>query len=419
MRPSSTIEATTSEAPHEHDLRILIILSALMSFASISVDMYLPALPTLVVDLHADMARIELTVSTFLIGFSLGQLFWGPISDTYGRRRPIAIGLLLFILGSVGCAMSATASQMLIWRVVQALGACAGPVLARAMVRDLYARERSAHMLSVLILMMAAAPLIGPLLGGQIIHFWTWRVIFWVLTALGLATLFALKLLPETLPPAKRSNASLGYTLRAYLQLAFNGKLLVYAVSGGFYYGGCYAFIAGTPFAYVDYYQLSPRYYGLIFGANIIGLMGVNYFNTRLLRRFRANEIFRFGTWIAAGSGIALAVNAYFGWGGLAGLALPIFCYMSVSGLIVANSVASALAAFPKQAGSVSSLVGAMHYGSGVFSAAMLGWFADGTPWTMGWIVAAAGIGCLLTAMLQTRRGPRGTAERTGTLQSV
>ncbi|MBT3068081.1 Bcr/CflA family drug resistance efflux transporter, partial [Rhodoferax sp. U11-2br] len=202
------------------------------------------------------------------------------------------------------------------------------------------------------------------------------------------------------------SEASLGNTLRAYVQLAFNGKLLVYAVSGGFYYGGCYAFIAGTPFAYVDYYHLSPRYYGLIFGANIIGLMVLNYFNTRLLRRFGANEIFRFGTWIAAGSGIVLAINAYFGWGGIAGLAVPIFCYMSVSGLIVANSVASALSAFPKQAGAASSLVGAMHYGSGVFSAAMLGWFADGTPWPMGWLVAVAGIGCLLTALMQARLAP-------------
>lgn len=403
MKTSGTLATTGLEERNEHDLRILIILSALMSFASISVDMYLPALPTLVVDLHAEMARIELTISTFLIGFSLGQLFWGPISDTYGRRVPIGVGLLIFILGSVGCAMSRTSEQILAWRVVQAFGACAGPVLARAMVRDLYARERSAQMLSVLILMMAVAPLVGPLVGGQIIHFWNWRVIFWVLAAVGFATLFALKLLPETLAPAKRSKSSLGDTLRAYLQLAFNGKLLVYAVSGGFYYGGCYAFIAGTPFAYVDYYQLSPRFYGLIFGANIVGLMVVNFFNTRLLRRFGANEIFRFGTWIAAVSGIVLAIDAYFGWGGISGLAVPIFCYMSVSGLIIANSVASALSAFPKQAGATSSLVGAMHYGSGVFSAAMLGWFADDTPWTMGWIVAVAGIGCLLTAMLQTR----------------
>lgn len=385
-----------------NDLRVLVILSALMSFSSISTDMYLPALPTLVDELHTDIGLVELTISTFLIGFSLGQLFWGPISDRLGRRLPIAAGLLLFIVGSIGCATSASIGQMLGWRVVQAVGACAGPVLARAMVRDLYPRERSAQMLSILILMMAIAPLLGPLLGGQILTVWSWRGIFWILAIAGLLALIALWALPETLASNHRSSAPLGSTLRSYLALARNPRLIVYAVSGGFYYGGCYAFIAGTPFAYVDYYHVSPRAFGLLFGVNIVGLMVVNFINTRLVMHLGSERIFRLGTWIAALSGIALAVDAKFGWGGVPGLAIPIFCFMSVSGFIVANSVASALAAFPQQAGAASSLVGAMHYGSGVLSAAMLGWFADGTPWTMGWIVAAAGVGCLATALLQS-----------------
>ncbi len=388
------------------DLRVLVILSALMSFSSISTDMYLPALPTLVGELHTDIGLVELTISTFLIGFSLGQLFWGPISDRIGRRLPIAAGLLLFIVGSIGCSTSASIGQMLGWRVVQAVGACAGPVLARAMVRDLYPRERSAQMLSILILMMAIAPLLGPLLGGQVLTVWSWRGIFWILAIAGVLALIALWALPETLASTHRSRAPLSHTLRSYLALARDPRLIVYAVSGGFYYGGCYAFIAGTPFAYVDYYHVSPRAFGLLFGVNIVGLMVVNFINTRLVMRLGSERIFRLGTWIAALSGIALAVNAKFGWGGIPGLAIPIFCFMSVSGFIVANSVASALAAFPQQAGAASSLVGAMHYGSGVLSAAMLGWFADGTPWTMGWIVAAAGLGCLATALLQSPSSP-------------
>lgn len=393
-----------AEQKHAHDLRILVILSALMSFASISTDMYLPALPTLVHDLHTDIGRIELTISTFLVGFSLGQLLWGPVSDRLGRRGPIAAGLLLFILGSAGCALSASIEQMLAWRVVQALGACAGPVLARAMARDLYARERSAQMLSVLILMMAVAPLLGPLLGGQVLAIGSWRTIFWILGLFGLSALLALRFLPETLPASMRRTEPLHNTLASYLLLLRDPRLIVYAVSGGFYFGGCYAFIAGAPFAYVDYYQVSPKLFGLLFGVNIIGLMAVNFLNTRLVTRLGSEPLFRFGTWIAALSGIVLAVDAHFGWGGLAGLAVPIFCYMSASGFIVANSVASALAPFPRQAGAASSLVGAMHYGSGVLSAAMLGWFADGTPWPMGWIIAAGGIGCLVIALLQMPR---------------
>ncbi|MBS1154740.1 MAG: Bcr/CflA family drug resistance efflux transporter [Proteobacteria bacterium] len=392
-----------AEAKHAHDLRILIILSALMSFSSISTDMYLPALPTLVQDFHADIGRVELTISTFLIGFSLGQLFWGPLSDRLGRRMPIAAGLVVFILGSVGCAMSSTITEMLVWRIFQALGACSGPGLARAMARDLYARERAAQMLSTLILMMAIAPLLGPLLGGEILAVWSWHGIFWVLALLGLLALAALTLLPETLPASRRSQSSLQQTLKDYLALVRDRRLLVYAVSGGFYYGGCYAFIAGTPFAYVDYYHVSTQIFGLLFGINIVGLMALNFVNTRLVGKLGAERIFRFGCWIAAISGIALAIDAWFGWGGVAGLAIPIFCFMAVSGFIVANSVASVLAAFPKQAGAASSLVGAMHYGSGILSAALLGWFADGTPWPMGAIVAIAGIGCLVSAWLQNR----------------
>lgn len=412
-KTQSSSGVLVAESKHVHDLRILIILSALMSFASISTDMYLPALPTLVHELHTDIGRIELTISTFLIGFSLGQLLWGPVSDRLGRRMPIAAGLLLFILGSAGCAMSTTITQMLGWRVVQALGACAGPVLARAMVRDLYARERSAQMLSILIMMMAVAPLLGPLLGGQVLAVGSWRAIFWILNLFGLGALFALRFLPETLPVSLRRTEPLRNTLASYLSLLRDPRLIVYAVSGGFYYGGCYAFIAGAPFAYVDYYHVSPKLFGLLFGVNIVGLMVVNFLNTRLVTRLGSEPLFRSGTWVAALSGIVLAIDARFGWGGLIGLAVPIFCFVAVSGFIVANSVASALAAFPKQAGAASSLVGAMHYGSGVLSAAMLGWFADGTPWPMGWIVAAAGIGCLVTALLQTPR----TALRPALLQ--
>jgi DHA1 family bicyclomycin/chloramphenicol resistance-like MFS transporter len=405
----------SGEAPN-HDLRILLVLSALMSFSSIATDMYLPALPTLVADLHTDIARVELTISCFLAGFSLGQLFWGPLGDRYGRRMPIAVGLVLFFVGSIGCALSDSIVAMMGWRVVQAVGACAGPVLARAMVRDLYARERSAQMLSVLLMMMAVAPLLGPLLGGQVLVFWSWRGIFWILAAAGLLALLMLWSLPETLAPQHRATEPLGKTLLSYLALARDPRLLGYAISGGFYYGGCYAFIAGTPFAYIDYYHVAPQHYGLLVGGNIVGLMAVNFLNTRLVMKLGSERIFRFGTWVAALSGVALACDAWSGWGGILGLALPIFVFMSVSGFIVANSVASALASFPKQAGAASSLVGAMHYGSGVLSAAMLGWFADGTPRTMGWLVAAAGIGCLVTAMLQTwwlrRSASSGSSER-------
>ena len=387
-------------------IRFLVILSALMAFASISTDMYLPALPTLAIALHTDAGRIQMTLSGFLVGFSLGQLLWGPIGDRYGRRIPIAIGVVLFIIGSAGCALSGTALQMMGWRVLQAVGACAGPVLARAMVRDLYARDRSAQMLSTLMLVMGIAPLLGPILGGQVLAIWSWQGIFWVLVGLGVLALIGLLALPETLPLDRRSSQRLGEALIGYVFLARNRRLLGYAVSGGFFYGGIYAYLAGTPFAYIEYYHVPPQAYGLLFGVNIVGMMATNLVNTRLVMRLGTDRLFRIGTAIAAVGGIALALDSRFGWGGLAGLVVPLFLYVSMLGFIVANSVAGALAAFPHKAGAASALVGAMHYGTGIFTASMVGWFADGTPWTMGWIIGAGGIGTFVSGIVLVRSLP-------------
>jgi DHA1 family bicyclomycin/chloramphenicol resistance-like MFS transporter len=251
---------------------------------------------------------------------------------------------------------------------------------------------------------MGVAPLVGPLLGGQILVFGSWRGIFWTLAGFGLLTLVLLRALPETLAPAQRSTEALRPTLAAYLALATDPRILGYALSGGFFYAGAYAFIVATPFVYIEYYHVSPQAYGLLFGVNIAGMMAANFANARLLQRFGSERLFRFGTWILAGAGIALAADARLGWGGLAGLVVPIFLYMSMNGFIVANSVAGALADFPQRAGAASSLVGAMHYGSGILSAAMVGWFADGTPWTMAWIMGLGGVGSLATALVSKRR---------------
>ncbi|MBF9232164.1 Bcr/CflA family multidrug efflux MFS transporter [Microvirga sp. BT350] len=384
-------------------LRILLVLSALMAFASISTDIYLPAFPALATAFHTDPGQVQMTLSGFLVGFSLGQLFWGPIGDRYGRRIPIAIGLVLFMVGSAGCALSGSAWQMTGWRVVQAVGACAGPVLARAMVRDLYARERSAQMLSTLMLVMSVAPLLGPILGAQILAVRSWQAIFWTLAGFGLLVLVGLLALPETLPRHRRNPQRLTQALGGYLRLLRSPRLIGYAVSGGFFYGGIYAYLAGTPFAYINYYHVPTQAYGLLFGLNIIGMMVANLLNTRLVIRLGSDRIFRVGTMIAAFAGVTLALNSRFGWGGLAGLVVPLFLYVSMAGFVVANSVAGALAAFPSKAGAASALVGAMHYGTGVLSAAMIGWFADGTPWAMGWIVGLGGVGSFVSAILLVR----------------
>nr|WP_321269886.1 Bcr/CflA family multidrug efflux MFS transporter [uncultured Tolumonas sp.] len=382
------------------DIWVLMVLGLLMSFSSISTDLYLPAMPIMSRDLHAFAGGIELTISAFLVGFSLGQLLWGPLSDRYGRKLPIMLGLILFVFGAAGCALSENIYQMIGWRIVQAVGACSGPVLARAMIRDRYTRDKSAQMLSTLIMIMVIAPLIGPLVGGQIITVWTWHAIFWVLVVVGGLSGVALFTIPETLLIEKRTTAPLHMAFRDYFVQLQNPRLLGYIASGAFFYVGIYAYVAGSPAAYIQYYHVSPQSYGWLFGLNIIGIMAVNLVNSRLVVRLGVDRLFYLGTWITAIAGTMLAVNAKFGLGGLPGLLIPIFIFTSMNGLIVANSVAGALDLTPHKAGTTSSLIGAMHYGAGVISAALLGLCTDGTPWTMGLIIAIAGIGSLISATL-------------------
>jgi len=389
---------TAADKPGQQSWRVLATLSVLMGFASISTDLYLPAMPAMGRTLHADAGAIELTVSGYLIGFSLGQLLWGPVSDRHGRRGPVAIGLVLFIIGSAGCALAASAPALVAWRVVQAIGACAGVTLGRAMVRDLYAGDHAARMLSTLLTVMAVAPLLGPSLGGQILALAGWRAIFWTLVGIGALTLAALATLPETLPPARRNRERLGRAFSDYVTLLRHRQLMVYAGASGFFYGGMFAYIAGSPFAYISYYHVQPSLYGLLFGSGIIGIMATNLINARLVIRFGIARLLRMGTSTAALAAVVLAVDARTGWGGLTGLALPLFVFIGVTGFIIANSIAGVLGFFPARAGAASALVGAMQYGAGMAGSALAGAFADGTPWPMSCVIALSGIGSALCA---------------------
>ncbi|WP_136513144.1 multidrug effflux MFS transporter [Geomonas edaphica] len=379
---------------------VLGVLSLLMGFASISTDLYLPAMPLMTSSLHADTGMIEWTISGYLVGFSFGQLLWGPLSDRYGRRLAIGGGLILFVLGSIGCALSNDVLTLIGWRVVQALGACASVALSRAMVRDLYQGTKAAQMLSTLITVMAVMPLVGPLLGGQIVSMSGWRAIFWCLVAVGLFTLGALCTIPETLPLSSRNKDPLGKALLSYFELLQNRRLLGYLGAGGFLYAGMFAYVAGTPFVYISYYHFPARLYGLLFGMGIIGIMGANIVNRWLIGRFGYDRILVVGAIAASATGIWAGFAAYSGLGGLWGLVMPLFLFASTTGLIVANSITGALADFPQRAGAVSALTGAVQYGSGIFGSGLVGLWADGTPWPLGLVVALSGVGCLLSTVL-------------------
>lgn len=390
------------------------ILSALLAFASISTDLYLPAMPTLGRSLGGSQGSVELTLSSFLIGFSLGQLFWGPIGDRYGRRTPILFGLVLFMIGSAGCALASSVGQLIVWRIVQAAGACAGPVLARAMARDLYGRDRAAQLLSTLMLVMGIAPLLGPLIGGQVLLVGSWRLIFWLLVALGIVIFGAVLLLPESLPRERRTNIGVGTILGNYWLMARSQTVMGYAVASGCYYGGIYAYLAGTPSAYISYYHVAPQAYGFLFGLGIVGQMLLNFLNTRVVVRAGSDRMLRWGAALVGVSSLWTGVAAATGLGGLWGLVLPLFFFLSANGLFVANAMAGALAVNPDRAGAISAFVGAIQFGSGIFGSALVGWLADGTPRPMGLVIAVLGAASFIVTFFTTRRQSASAAASLG-----
>jgi DHA1 family bicyclomycin/chloramphenicol resistance-like MFS transporter len=269
-------------------------------------------------------------------------------------------------------------------------------------------------MMSMLMTVMAVAPLVGPLAGGQILALASWRAIFWTLVGVGVgaATLAALASLPETLPRDRRNKEPLSTALRNYAQILGQRRILGFASTGAFLYGGIFANVAGAPFAYIDYYRVPPALFGLLFELAIFAIMAANLLNVRLIPRYGSARLLQIGALAAPVSGMVLAFDALSGAGGLAGLVTPLLIFNGSIGLIVANSIAGALAAFPERAGAVSALVGALQYGAGILGSGLVGALADGTPWPMSLVIALSGLGSALCAWTLVSARPGSPTDR-------
>lgn len=374
----------------------LVILSAFMAFASLSTDIYLPAMPAMQDDLGGASA---LTITGFLIGFAIAQLVWGPISDRIGRPIPLALGALLFLAGSIGCALSTSMEMVIAFRVVQAVGACVGPMLSRAMVRDLYTSSAAAAMLSTLVLIMAAAPIVGPLLGAFLLGIGGWRWIFWLMAAIAVLLFFSVRFLPETLPADKRSAEPLGAAFRSYGRLLCMRGFMMNTLSVTFFYVAAYAFITASAAVYIRHFEVDPQYYGLLFGVNIVGVAVVSFFNRGLVNRFSLSCLLKGATAAAAVFSLGLLACAVTGAFGLWGIAVPMFLIFSTNGIIAACSNAVALSKVPSEiTGAAAALIGSLQYGSGMISSALLAMSSDGSPAAMCIIIAVSVVLSAITA---------------------
>ena len=359
-----------------------------MAFTSLSTDIYLPAMPAMQKALGG---RVELTLTGFVIGFAIAQLIWGPISDRIGRIKPLVIGSLLFVIGSIGCALSTSMTMVVFWRVFQALGACTGPMISRAMIRDRYDSQRGAQMLSTLMMIMAVAPILGPLLGGLFLRFSTWNLIFWFMALVGVMLFLSTHLLPETLPVAERSQASLTQSFKNYAKLLASKKFMIYTMSVTFFYVAFYAFITGSSEIYMNFYHVPAEAYSFLFGVNIVGVSLMSMVNRQLVSHFSLPKLLAISTSLAFLFTLILVFTGVTNAFGLWGIVLPMFCFLSMNGIVAACSNAAALNAVPSDmAGSAAAILGALQYGSGVIPSILLAIFADKTPGTMTIIIAVA-----------------------------
>ncbi|OBX17663.1 hypothetical protein A9995_15290 [Erythrobacter sp. QSSC1-22B] len=394
------------EQSQSGDFRILATLSLLMAFSSISIDLYLPALPTMALDLGADAGEMSFTVASYLAGLTLGQLVWGPIGDVIGRKRPIIFGLIIFVGSSIGCALSGSLSEIIAFRLFQGLGASAGVVLSRAILRDLYSGDEAASKLSTLIAIMALSPLIGPIVGAQLLETFGWTEIFWMLAAIGIFTIGAVWRLPETWRRPFDKHPHPISVFDRYSALGRNRELWIYASAGAFYYFGMFGFIGAAADVFINQEGLSPSEFAWLLAGGTLSIIITNLINAKILKRFSYRLVLRMGATVALVAAlIGLAIIVLHG-EALIAMIVVIVVFMAMAGFVVGNSIAGSLDTCPNQAGAASAMVGALQYGGGMAGSLLVALFADGSARPMTIAMLVGGIGACALSMRTSPRRP-------------
>lgn len=394
-------------------VRFTLILGILTAFGPLSIDMYLPGLPAIAQEFQTDSGRVQLTLSVFFIGLAAGQALYGPIADRLGRKRPLLFGCALYAVASLGCAFAPSVEWLIGLRLLQALGGCAGMVIARSVVRDLFNPRESARMYSFLTLVMGLAPVLAPLVGGQLLLVGGWRSIFWLLALFGIGCFAMVALgLPESLPAERRSQAQLGEVIVRYGRLLADRRFMGYTVASGLVSAGMFAYIAGSPFVFIELLGVAPQQYGWIFGTNALGLIAASQLNNLFLTRYSGDTILTTALLSISIAGIVLIVMAATGVAGFIGLLIPLFFSIAGVGLVGPNATAAAMARYGRMAGSASALLGATQFVIGAAASALVGVLDNGTALPMAGVIAGCGLSALFVFLvLVGRRVPQSLAE--------
>ncbi|MDL5201240.1 multidrug effflux MFS transporter [Streptomyces sp. ALI-76-A] len=396
--PNGEAPADPLAGPRRTGFLVTLVLGGLTATPPLAMDMYLPALPAVTRSLSAPAATVQLTLTACLVGMALGQIVVGPMSDRWGRRRPLLIGLMIYVAATAVCALAPSVELLVAFRLVQGLAGAAGIVIARAVVRDLYEGVAMARFFSQLMLVSGVAPIVAPLIGGQVLRVTDWRGVFVVLTGIGIAlTVLVWTRLPETLAPADRHGGGVGEALRAMRSLLADRVFTGYVLTGSFAFVVVFAYISASPFVIQEIYGASPQTFSLLFGANSVGLVIMGQINGKLLvGRVSLDKVLAAGL-VALGlaaTALLLMSTGVFGEVGLVPVSAALFVVMSAIAVTMPNAQALALMRVDHSAGAASALLGTSSFLVGAVAAPLVGIAGEDTAVPM----ALVQLGAVLVA---------------------
>jgi DHA1 family bicyclomycin/chloramphenicol resistance-like MFS transporter len=377
-------------------IELIVVLGALTAFGALSIDMYLPALPAIAHGFHVPIGLAENTLATFFLGFALGQAFFGPMADRFGRKPPLYLGLLLYLVMCAACALSASVEMLMAARFLQAVGACAGGVIARACVRDIFGPEETPRIFAYMMLVLSVAPLFAPFLGGYFLLWASWRAIFWFQFAIGGAAAIAVALrLPETHGGAHRALHPF-IIVRDYARIARDRGFIAYALSSAVSNASLYAYLTGSAHVFIDIFHVPAQYFGFFFATNAIGLIGTAQIAARLVRGRLPEAILLRAQFVHVAMGVLLVLIAFTGFGGVYGLGGSLFLFLSFNGAIGPMGTGASMREYAVNAGMASALLGSLQFTVGFGVSLVMGAFNAATPLPLAAVMAGCAVAGLL-----------------------
>jgi MFS transporter, DHA1 family, multidrug resistance protein len=385
-------------------ISLILVLGTLTALGPFSIDMYLPGFPAIAKNLDTDVAGVALSLSSFFIGLAAGQLLYGPLLDKFGRRKPLLFGLSFYILASIGCAMATSLNALITLRIIQALGSCAAAVASMAMVRDLFPVKDNAKVFALLMLVVGASPMVAPAIGGYVTAGPGWQWVFVILAAMAVVIMLAvIFVLPDSYKPDPTLSLKPKPIINGFVNVLKVPQFYTYTLTGAFAFSGLFAYVAGSPLVFMEVFGVNDKVYGWIFAGLSVGFIGSSQINTLLLKRFTSEQIVKVSLPAQAIVGMLFLIGSVLGILGFWGTIVMIFLFLSCLGMTNPNAAALTLAPFSKNAGTASSLFGALQLGIGALISTSVSLFDSLSAVPLAAVMCITAVVAYLIFLISTR----------------